>query len=46
MTATLASIFAPHREPNEFKEEDEKEEDQPKSIFERENIFRKPYETD
>jgi len=40
----VASVFAKFRETTEYKEEDEKDEEKPKSIFERENIFRKPFE--
>jgi hypothetical protein len=40
----LASVFEPFREKTDYKEEDDKEEEKPKSIFERENIFRKPFE--
>jgi hypothetical protein len=40
----LVSLFAKHREFTEHKEEDEKEDEKPKSIFDRENIFRKPFE--
>lgn len=39
-------MFAPHREKTDFHEEDDKEDDKPKSIFERENVFRKPFEHD
>ncbi len=38
-------MYEPYREKTAYKEEDDKdEEEKPKSIFERENIFRKPFE--
>jgi hypothetical protein len=41
----LDTVFVPYREKTAYKEEDDKdEEEKPKSIFERENIFRKPFE--
>lgn len=40
------SVFEEYRLPTEFKDEEEKEEEKPKSIFERENIHRKPFETE
>ena len=41
----LATVYEPYREKTAYKEEDDKdEEEKPKSIFERENIFRKPFE--
>jgi len=45
VTVTLGTVFEPYREKTAYKEEDDKdEEEKPKSIFERENIFRKPFE--
>ena len=41
----LDTVFVPYREKTAYKEEDDKdEEEKPKSIFARENIFRKPFE--
>ena len=40
----IATIFAKYRVKTEHRDEEEKEDDKPKSIFERENIFRKPFE--
>jgi hypothetical protein len=37
-------VFAPFEEKQKFKEDDDKAEDKPKSIFDRENHFRKPFE--
>lgn len=41
---SVPTVYAKYREKTEFKGEDDKEDEKPKSIFERENIFRKPFE--
>jgi len=40
----IASVFAPYRPLKKKKEGEEVEDDLPKSIFERENVFRKPFD--